>query len=347
MNIVFLVGNGFDLNLGLKTRFSDFYKYYHKQRAEDNRQYVRDFLDKIKRGEDWSDFELSFGKYAKGFTKETYEDYLSLWTDIHRELTEYLAVQQKDSLPKNMQNSNIDNTYLIAPDSFLNRGDRLPFDTLRGQVATNTKVDIINFNYTETFERLYGWNKSPKQISTGNKYATLNSIIHVHGLLRKNMVLGVDNESQIICTDDMKNQTRLKNRLIKPIANENTRTLREQDCAKRISEADMICIFGMSLGLTDRTWWQLIGKRLAKANARLVIFTRSTEIDDGLEYLSVELQEAKLNEFIQASGLPTDQTSVISSKISVAFNTDMFGTFSGIATAREPINGLQIIKAVE
>ncbi len=28
MNITFLIGNGFDLNLGLKTRYTDFYKYY-------------------------------------------------------------------------------------------------------------------------------------------------------------------------------------------------------------------------------------------------------------------------------------------------------------------------------
>jgi hypothetical protein len=28
MNILFLIGNGFDLNLGMKTRYVDFYNYY-------------------------------------------------------------------------------------------------------------------------------------------------------------------------------------------------------------------------------------------------------------------------------------------------------------------------------
>ncbi len=28
MNILYILGNGFDINLGLKTRYSDFYKYY-------------------------------------------------------------------------------------------------------------------------------------------------------------------------------------------------------------------------------------------------------------------------------------------------------------------------------
>ena len=28
MNITYLIGNGFDLNLGLRTRYTDFYDYY-------------------------------------------------------------------------------------------------------------------------------------------------------------------------------------------------------------------------------------------------------------------------------------------------------------------------------
>lgn len=35
MNITFLIGNGFDLNLKLNTRYSDFYKYYIKNDPKD------------------------------------------------------------------------------------------------------------------------------------------------------------------------------------------------------------------------------------------------------------------------------------------------------------------------
>ena len=34
MNITFLIGNGFDLNLGLATAYSDFVKYYKETDAE-------------------------------------------------------------------------------------------------------------------------------------------------------------------------------------------------------------------------------------------------------------------------------------------------------------------------
>lgn len=35
MNITFLIGNGFDLNLKLNTQYSDFYKYYIKNDPKD------------------------------------------------------------------------------------------------------------------------------------------------------------------------------------------------------------------------------------------------------------------------------------------------------------------------
>ena len=36
MNIVYLIGNGFDINLGLNTRYCDFYKYYLESQQSDN-----------------------------------------------------------------------------------------------------------------------------------------------------------------------------------------------------------------------------------------------------------------------------------------------------------------------
>jgi len=36
MNIVFIIGNGFDLNLGLKTKYTDVYKDYCKTSTSDS-----------------------------------------------------------------------------------------------------------------------------------------------------------------------------------------------------------------------------------------------------------------------------------------------------------------------
>ena len=36
MNITFLMGNGFDVGLGLKTQYKDFYEYFIEKAPEDN-----------------------------------------------------------------------------------------------------------------------------------------------------------------------------------------------------------------------------------------------------------------------------------------------------------------------
>ena len=38
MNITFFIGNGFDLNLGLKTGYIDFYEWIHKKYESSNKE---------------------------------------------------------------------------------------------------------------------------------------------------------------------------------------------------------------------------------------------------------------------------------------------------------------------
>lgn len=332
MNIVFLIGNGFDLNLGLRTRFTDFYNYYGKMRTDDKRLCIQTFLDKIKdSGEDWSDFETSFGKYAQYFSRENYEDYLEVWADVHSLLSKYIDLQQHGIVSAGFRPSLDAFRYLMFPDQFLPRGARGPFDELRARIGLTINIDVINFNYTTTFERLYGWRGTTAGISDGKNYASLSSVAHIHGTTQNNMILGVDNPSQIICPDNIGDLDKVKHRLIKPIANKNSQTLRDEDCAKRIANANIICIFGMSLGATDLTWWHLVGERLQSPDAMAIIFSRNKSVPTNLEYLAVESREAKVNEFLSVAGISTDQTSSLASKISVAFNSKMFSDFTSIA----------------
>lgn len=329
-----MIGNGFDLNLGLRTRFTDFYNHYSAARAKDDRLYVRDFLDKVKNSSngEWSDFEASFGKYAQHFSKENHEDYLSLWMDILLELGKYIDLQQKNAIPANWHLNNIMMSYLISPELFLARGARAPFEKLKVRVGDIINVDVINFNYTSTFEKLYNWRNVAETISDGLNYASLNSVTHIHGTTRENMILGVDNPSQIICADNIGNQERVKNRLVKPIANRNSLTLRDEDCAKRIANANVVCIFGMSLGKTDQTWWQLVGERLRSPDAMAIIFSRSKDVPINLGYLASELQDIKAKEFLSAAGIVADQVPELISKINISFNSGIFGSFTGIAS---------------
>lgn len=58
MNITFLVGNGFDLNLGLRTSYETFYKYYIKKEPHD---LIAKFIKDDYRL--WADLELGLGEF--------------------------------------------------------------------------------------------------------------------------------------------------------------------------------------------------------------------------------------------------------------------------------------------
>ena len=88
MNILFMIGNGFDKNLGLNTSYIDFYEYYVK--LPSSNEVVKVFKDDLKKNNyvDWSDLELALGEYSSNFKKE--EDYILLINDIIMNLKEYL-----------------------------------------------------------------------------------------------------------------------------------------------------------------------------------------------------------------------------------------------------------------
>lgn len=348
MNIVFLIGNGFDLNLGLKTRYRDFYEYYSSQRKNDQRKYVKEFLNEVNENvEEWSDFELSFGKYAQNFNKENSEEYSCLWSDIHLSLAEYINRQQKDALKPKRQTSLKMAKYLMYPDSFLARGARTKFNRLRGRTGNVvSRISVINFNYTDSFERLYGWEGKTITLPHSGTYSgVLDTVLHIHGTTYENMILGVDNPSQIHSQYGLDKNQKILNRVVKPIANRNTQTLRDQDCSAYISGANLICIFGMSLGATDKTWWRLIGERLRLSEAMSIIFTRGNDIPSTQKYLAVEQRNEKIDKLLEVAGIK-DATQEVRSRIEVSFGSEMFGEFSDIVQPRDPVTGFKILNSV-
>jgi hypothetical protein len=87
MNILYLIGNGFDINLGMATRYRDFYKYYYSIKSP------KPLIDKLKQEIDhnidnWSDLEFALGNYTKEL-KDT-KEFDIVFEDISAELAKYL-----------------------------------------------------------------------------------------------------------------------------------------------------------------------------------------------------------------------------------------------------------------
>ena len=71
MNITYLIGNGFDLNLGLHTKYSDFIEWLNNEESSDKAsiQELQKSIDEYCKGKkdapiNWSDTEEAFGLFT-------------------------------------------------------------------------------------------------------------------------------------------------------------------------------------------------------------------------------------------------------------------------------------------
>ena len=93
MNITFMIGNGFDRNLGLKTTYSDFIKWYKKTPAKTDT--LKDFREYINQNEElWSAAEEELGRYSAQFDAGAGAAFYECHKDICEHLAEYLKGQQ-------------------------------------------------------------------------------------------------------------------------------------------------------------------------------------------------------------------------------------------------------------
>ena len=97
--------------------------------------------------------------------------------------------------------------------------------------------------------------------------------MHVHGFTDRDMVLGVNDESQI---ENLKLFEGLPEEFIGQVIKRKTNRLNEEHmdekCSKLLNDSDLIYIYGMSIGKTDAIWWQRISTLLKnKPSTRVII----------------------------------------------------------------------------
>ena len=90
MNITYIIGNGFDLTLGLPTSYKHFYRYYKGLDPTKDSKLIHELKDDIRQYEEknWSDLEAGLGKFTTHINK--FEDFEEIYLNIHPRLTEYI-----------------------------------------------------------------------------------------------------------------------------------------------------------------------------------------------------------------------------------------------------------------
>ena len=146
---------------------------------------------------------------------------------------------------------------------------------------------------------------------------------HVHGSLGEGgILLGVDHSEQI-ASDQCRQCDDVMDLLLKPQANEGRGTLVDEECLSLIAGADVICLFGLSLGPTDQMWWTAIKKRfLDNPEVILLYFHYDPAAGSALKFDRRKERQARQH-LIDALGLEGNQKEY-DDRIFVAINSDMF-----------------------
>jgi hypothetical protein len=315
MKILHIVGNGFDLNLGLETSYPNFYKYY--QNIPTKSESIKNLKKNISGNyQNWSDLEIALGEFTEN-TKNTL-DFEELLIDITDNLANYLELEEKRI---NISNSNKRKMYdyLISPENSTPPAIKREIDKIKNsKLNEQWIINVVTFNYTNTIERIL--DNSIQNVQIGGAHNTiLKSVSHIHGYTDNRMILGVNDESQIT-NNDFKTNKEFIEAFVKDEYNKLTKQLINESFQELISEADIICIFGSSLGATDNMWWQAIAEQLSK-EVRVIIFHWSEKITPRKQF-KIGVEERKIKS--KLTNLTSDNSRDIDSKIFVSINSNMF-----------------------
>ncbi len=154
MNITFFIGNGFDINIGLATRYSQFYPYFIKN-ANDNNM-IKSWINGNEKL--WSDLEEKLGQEIGKIPEGELDKFYNDKDELDRLLIEYLEQEQakygfedSETIKKEFSKS------------MLNFYSELPVEDVASIKKTmdvykdeDFEYSYITFNYTNILDRIVG-----------------------------------------------------------------------------------------------------------------------------------------------------------------------------------------------
>lgn len=253
MSVTFFIGNGFDLHLGLKTRFIDVYNEYIKQSS--NTSYIQKFKRELEKDApnytNWSDFEMGMAQYAQNVKSSS--EFIGCVHDFRDFMRAFLKEQNNNWLKKleyvsedstfSEMDKSIESFYSVPSRNVVRKIDSIV------NKERNFSVNVISFNYTNTIDSLISKGFSSENIS---KYYILNPL-HIHGDLDSDVILGVDNEEQMK-QSGFTITKKVKRAFIKPLLNFEFDQQRVEQAKEYIKSSNVICTFGFSFGDSDLSW---------------------------------------------------------------------------------------------
>lgn len=291
MEIVYLIGNGFDLNAGLKTKASEMVSSYRsdlESRLTDTEDsgsswWMKALYDDTKDIEHWSDFEMALGRFTGVLekSKDPVMGFISAYSDFREFFQTSIEVVEKQIESRELNTEVIQNFYNGVLSLMRDGLSTVAQNTLESHLKEREpwNYSFISFNYTALIDRLIDGAAADDKVeqlyrlNSSQAYGRqMSAPLHVHGTLSddKGILLGPDNDEQIV-GDTCRSSDKIRNLIIKPRGNRRMEELRDKRAENLIKSADVICVYGMSMGESDATWWKLIGEHLANQNASCLL----------------------------------------------------------------------------
>lgn len=341
MNITFLVGNGFDIAAGLKTDYKSFYEWYCALPSDKDspdvksfKQSIHEYIERVHRHEDlendtWADFELGLGAYTSVFSKETGNNFLQCRENAFTQMIEYLKLEQDKFDIESLSDNDIARIRKqlgqFYKDLLPNEAQKIA-NVFHSNRNENSTIKLLSFNYTnvldQVVEKISGDDISTwVYASTKKTYRIDPSVLHIHGKLNEYPILALNDETQIE-NKDLLSTIGFRESMIKSIGVQAMGRDWYAAATNIINNSRIICILGMSLGATDRTWWEKIATWLNNDNSRILIVYQhlNTPINNISIPQYVINKNRVITKLLSYSGLPAEKKQQLAGRIYVAFN---------------------------
>ena len=320
MNILYILGNGFDINLNIPTSYSEFYNFY-RLKSSDNELIKSLKKEIILRGDLWSDLEEAFGLHTEKL--KTRADFELVHDDLLDNMAEYLS-NEEQKFDTTKLKSDLLNNYLINPEDYTVPGLKSQISEYKNRWKEyEWNIDVYTLNYTKIFEKILSREGSFYIGTHHNRNVKFRGIKHIHGSLDRGMVLGVNDKSQI---GNMKfrNNPDVTDSIVKPQANQVQKHNIDSALERSIEEANLIVLFGVSMGVTDRIWWYKIINRIG-SDCLLLVFKYDSKFELRKSFKVGIIERAVKNKLMAyIDGDSEERKEEIEKSILVSVNSDIF-----------------------
>lgn len=150
-----VIGNGFDLSLGLNTDYASFMKSDYFTSLTQNGNKLAFYLNRVEKLKNWVDIENELAKFSLNGSSSLFHNE---YKDLKQGLNSFICEAEKKQINYSSKASN-----------------------LLKELATNSSLKIVNFNYTDTARKVL------------DHHSLDADIIHIHGKAsEKTIVFGIE-----------------------------------------------------------------------------------------------------------------------------------------------------------